>query len=364
MVAPAPTQRTSDRPAAIDARVARAVYGRITRRKSLVLAAFAVALIFMLALDVALGPATLSLWEVLSTIVAPGSSSAANQVIVWDIRLPMALMAVVIGASLSVAGAEMQTILNNPLASPFTLGISAAAGFGAALAIVVGVGVIPVAGNFLVATNAFVFALLASLFIYLVSRLKGVTTETMVLLGIALVFLFSSLLAFLQYIASEQALQQVVFWSLGSLAKATWAKIAIATGVLLLTIPLFMKRVWQLTALRLGDETANSLGINVEALRLNVLLAVSLLAATSVAFVGTIGFVGLVGPHVARMLVGEDQRYFLPVAALSGAILLSATSIVSKAIIPGVIMPIGIISSLIGVPFFLSLILVKRRQLW
>jgi iron complex transport system permease protein len=276
----------------------------------------------------------------------------------------MALMAVVVGAALAVAGAEMQTILNNPLASPFTLGISAAAGFGAALAIVLGVSVIPFAGVVLVSVNAFFFALLASLTIYFLSRLHGVTVQTVVLLGIALVFLFTSLLSLLQYIASEEALQQVVFWTLGSLVKATWPKIGIAVGVLAVAIPFFIRQAWALTALRLGDATAQSLGINIEKLRLQSLIFVSVLAAVAVAFVGTIGFVGLVGPHVARMLVGEDQRFFLPTAAVAGALLLSVTSIVSKSIIPGVLFPIGIITSLIGIPFFLSLILTKTRQLW
>jgi iron complex transport system permease protein len=186
----------------------------------------------------------------------------------------------------------------------------------------------------------------------------------MVLLGIAQVFLYSALLALLQYIANEQALQQVVFWTMGSLAKASWPKIGLATAVLALTLPLFVLHVWKLTALRLGDEKAKSLGVNVERLRLNVLIAVSLLAATAVSFVGAIGFVGLVGPHVARMLVGEDQRYFLPTSALAGALLLSITAIVSKSIVPGVLVPIGIITSLVGVPFFLGLILTKRRQSW
>ena len=216
------------------------------------------------------------------------------------------------------------------MASPFTLGISAAAGFGAALALVLGVSVLPFAGVFLVSVNAFFFAMLASLIIYFLSSLRGVTVETVILLGIALVFLFSSLLALLQYIASEQALQQVVFWTLGSLVKASWPKIGIAIGVLVVVTPLFVRQVWTLTALRLGDEKALSLGINVKALRLQVLISISVLAAVAVAFVGTIGFVGLVGPHVARMLVGEDQRFFLPMSAICGAILLSAASIVSK----------------------------------
>ncbi|MFQ5873479.1 MAG: FecCD family ABC transporter permease [Dehalococcoidia bacterium] len=342
----------------------RRTYKTITRRKYLILVSLAVALVLSLLLDISVGPARLSIWQVGSTIIMPDSSGVVTRVIIWDIRMPMALMAVIVGAALAIAGAEMQTILNNPLASPFTLGISAAAGFGAALAIVLGVSVIPFAGIFLVSVNAFFFAMLASLVIYFFSRLRGVTVQTIVLLGIALVFLFTSLLALLQYIASEEALQQVVFWTLGSLVKATWPKIGIATGVLLVTTPLFIRQVWMLTALRLGDAKAQSLGVNVEKLRLQVLISTSVLAAAAVAFVGTIGFVGLVGPHVARMLVGEDQRFFLPTSAVAGAFLLSVTSIVSKSIIPGTLFPIGIVTSLVGIPFFLSLILTQRRQLW
>ena len=277
----------------------------------------------------------------------------------------MALMAAVVGASLAIAGAEMQTILNNPLASPFTLGISAAASFGAAVALVLGVSLIPFAGGiFSVAGNAFIFAMLAALIIFAFSMIRGVTAETMVLLGIALVFLFQALLALLQYIASEQALQQVVFWSLGSLSKASWPKLGLTALIVVVTVPFFVRASWQLTALRLGDERARALGVDVQRLRLILLVGVSLLAATAVAFVGTIGFVGLVGPHVARMLVGEEQRYFLPASALAGAVLLAATSLVSRSILPGVIIPVGIITALIGVPFFLALILSRRRQLW
>ena len=140
--------------------------------------------------------------------------------------------------------------------------------------------------------------------------------------------------------------------------------LGIAAGVLAITIPFFVRQAWALTALRLGNATAQSLGIDTEKLRLRTLIAISVLAAVAVAFVGTIGFVGPVGPHVARMLTGEDQRFFLPTAAVAGAVLLSVTSIISKSIIPGVLFPIGIITSLVGIPFFLSLILTQTRQLW
>lgn len=339
-------------------------YRRMAKRRFVLLVFLACVLALTLAFDVAWGPARLSLPEVIEAIVSRDSVSDRTRVIVWDIRLPVALMAVLVGASLAVAGAEMQTILNNPLASPFTLGLSAAAAFGAALALVLQVSVLPVSSNLIVTANAFLFAMLASLLVYLFSKVRGVTTESMVLVGIALVFLFGSLLALLQYVASEQALQQVVFWTMGSLARSTWGKVGVVAALLAATTPYFMAQSWKLTALRLGEEKARSLGVNTERLRLSVLVAVSLLAAVAVAFVGTIGFVGLVGPHVARMLVGEDHRYFLPASAVAGALLLSATSIVSKSLIPGVLLPIGIITSLVGIPFFFSLIVTKRRQLW
>ena len=208
----------------------------------------------------------------------------------------------------------------------------------------------------MVPVNAFLMAMLAALFIHFASTMRGVTVETIVLLGIALVFTFNALLSLLQYLASEQALAAVVFWTMGSLTKATWPKLWITAAVLVVTLPLFARRAWALTALRLGDDKAASFGVNVRRLRLETMMMVSLLAAIPVAFVGTIGFIGLVGPHIARMLVGEDQRFFLPGLGVCGALLLSVTSVVSKSIIPGAILPIGIITALVGVPFFLSLI--------
>jgi iron complex transport system permease protein len=285
-------------------------------------------------------------------------------VVIWDIRMPVALMAVVVGAALSAAGAQMQTILNNPLASPFTLGISAAASFGASIALVFGIGILPWAIDYVVSLNALLMAMAAALFIHFMSQKRGVTVETIVLLGITLVFTFNALLALVQYLASEQALSAVVFWTMGSLTRATWPKLAITTIVVAVSLPLFMRRAWALTALRLGEDKAASFGVNVRWLRLETMMIISLLAAVPVAFVGTVGFIGLVGPHIARMLVGEDQRYFLPASVLSGAAILSLTSVVSKSIVPGTIFPIGIITALVGVPFLFSLIMSSRRRSW
>lgn len=339
-------------------------YRALAGRRLLLIAGFALALGLSFLVDIAWGPARYALGDVIATILSPGSVSEKIRVVVWDIRMPMALMAVITGACLSLAGAQMQTILANPLASPFTLGISAAASFGAALALVLGVSLVPLAGPFMVPLNAFAMALVATMIIHFVSQARGVTVQTVVLLGIALVFTFNALLAFLQYLATEQALQSVVFWTMGSLTKATWDKIWITLAVLVFCLPLFARRAWALTAIRLGEDKAASFGVDVRRIRLETMLVVALLAAVPVSFVGTIGFVGLVGPHIARMVVGEDQRFFLPASVLCGALLLSVTSVVSKSILPGVVFPIGIITALVGVPFFFSLILSNVRRSW
>ncbi|NSZ64750.1 iron ABC transporter permease [Agrobacterium tumefaciens] len=339
-------------------------YRALAARRIVILVGLFIALCFSMAADMALGPARYTISEVLATIADPAAAANQLRVVIWDIRMPIALMAVTVGASLSVAGAQMQTILSNPLASPFTLGISAAASFGAALALVGGVAIFPGAVQYMVPINAFIMAMIAALFIHFASTMRGVTVETIVLLGIALVFTFNAALSLLEYLASEQALAAVVFWTMGSLTKATWEKVYITGGILLVTVPMFMRNAWALTALRLGDDKAASMGINVRRLRLQTMLTVSLLAAIPVSFVGTIGFVGLVGPHIARMVVGEDQRFFLPGSVICGALLLSATSVISKILIPGAILPIGVITALVGVPFFFALIFGNRRRAW
>ncbi|WP_299555364.1 iron ABC transporter permease [uncultured Tateyamaria sp.] len=336
---------------------------RSAKRVTLVLGAAAI-LLATVTIDVITGPADLSFWRTLHVIIQPSIATVQEEVIIWDLRLPVALMAVVVGAMLGIAGAEMQTILNNPLADPFTLGLSSAASFGAALAIVLGWSVIPGVGGLFVTVNAFVVAMLTSLALFGFTRLRGVTPEAMILVGIAMLFTFNALLAFLQYGASELQLAQIIFWQLGSLARATWTKVGICLVILLIVLPYFLHRSWALTALRMGEEKAAALGVNVPLLRLGVLAGVSLLSAVAVSFVGAVAFVGLVGPHIARMIVGEDQRGFLPLSALAGALILSGTSIASKAITPGVVYPIGMITSLIGIPFFVSLILSQRKRHW
>lgn len=332
---------------------------RVSRRYGVIAAVFGLLCLSFL-LDITTGPGGYSLSTIAEVLVDPMSHGARLKVIVWDYRLPVAVTAVLVGALLAVAGAQMQTILNNPLAEPFTLGVSAAASFGASLAIVLGFSVIPAVGPLLVTVN--VFALCTCGFILLATRLKGVRSETMILFGIAIFFTFSALLALMQYMASEDQIARIVFWMMGSLSRASWEKIGLGTILLCFAIPFSLYRTWPMTALRMGEATAQSMGVDVGRLRVEMLICISLLAATAVSFVGTVGFVGLVGPHIARMLVGEDQRYFVPLSAMVGALVLSLTSLTSKTITPGIIYPIGIITSLIGVPIFISIILSSRRE--
>ncbi|MCC6205876.1 MAG: iron ABC transporter permease [Hyphomicrobiales bacterium] len=315
------------------------------------------------AADLVTGPSSLSPLDAISGLFAPDSLSGPMRVIIWDVRLPQALLAILVGAALSLAGTEMQTVLNNPLASPFTLGVSSAASLGAALAIVLGIGVPGLSMSWIVSVNAFVFAFGSVLLLQALSRLRGTGPETLVLIGIALVFTCNALVALIQFIASQEALQQLVFWSMGSLSRGNWDKLGVLALVLLVVTPLTLMASWQMTALRLGEHRAMSFGVNVGRLRFLSLLRVSLLAATSVAFVGTIGFIGLVGPHIARLLVGEDHRLLLPASMIAGALVLSLSSVASKLLVPGAVMPVGIVTALVGVPFFVVLIFMRRERI-
>lgn len=310
--------------------------------------------------DVIVGPASLTLRDVWLAVMQSPEVSKNADVIIWSIRLSTAVMALLVGASLGIAGAGMQTILDNPLSSPYTLGISAGAGFGASLVVVIGLSSLEFLGEFMVPFGAFVFAGLTSFFIYSINKIKNFSSETMILAGIGMMFLFQALQSLMQYMATPEALQNIVFWTMGSLTKANWLSISIVLVALLVMLPLMMRESWRLTALKLGDEKASGLGVNVEHLRVKIFLFISIITAVAVSFVGTIGFIGIVGPHIARMLVGEDQRYFLPLSAVCGMVILSLASIASKMLIPGAMFPIGIVTAIIGVPFFFSLVLTRK----
>lgn len=334
----------------------------IRRRRRLLTGLLLLATLASLVLDLQAGPAALDLGDVVAGLLDPDALELRQRIILWEVRLPDALIALAVGAALGLAGIETQTILDNPLASPFTLGVSSAAVLGASVAIVLTPSLAYLPEAAVLPVSALVFALGSGSFILLVVRFCGVGRETVVLFGISLVFLCNALTAALHFFADADAIQQIVFWTIGNLTRAGWLEVGIVAACFLTVLPFSLRHVWLLTLLRGGEAHARSLGIDVAALRTWVILRSCVLAAFAVCFVGTIGFVGLVGPHIARLLLGEDHRFLVPGSALCGALILSLASFLSKILLPGVIIPVGILTAVVGVPLLLALLFRQRGR--
>lgn len=298
---------------------------------------FAIFLLTLAIIDLMIGESKISLFSI-------SNLSKTDRVILFDIRLPEVLSSVTIGLSLGLGGAIMQTILNNPLADPFTLGVSSAAGFGASLLLLLGLSLS------YVAFGALIFSLLSMVFVYYISKKKNMDTEDMILAGIAVKFFFDSLISLLQYLAIDETLSSIVFWLFGNVSKTSYRQILIIAIVFLIVLLLSLKDSWKLMAMRFGEARARAMGVDTSSLKIRAFIRVSVLAAITVSFAGIIGFIGIVAPHFSRKLVGEDQRYYLILSSLIGGILLVLASMLTKVIKPGVIIPIGIISALIGLP--------------
>ncbi len=336
-------------------------YKIVTYRKKLVCICLLAMVTISFIVDISTGAAQLPISEVVKSLLNPDSVSSKTNIIVRIIRLPIAAMALLVGSCLAIAGMQMQTILNNSLASPYTLGISSAASFGTALSLIFGHSILPeIVQNFATPVFAFIFSLGSSMLIYTIAKFRK-DRATIILTGIAISFLFSSLNSILTYFAKDEVLRGISSWAQGNILGATWQKNTIVFGVAVIVIPFLIKDSWKLTALCMGDGTAKSLGVQVERLRTKVLILTAVITSVAVCFVGTIGFIGLVAPYIAKALVGEEQRFYIPASLFVGAFMLSISSILSKTIIPGGQIPLGIITSIIGIPFLLMLILKKGR---
>lgn len=290
---------------------------------------------------------------------------------IWRIRLPRIVAAVVAGAGLSVAGCVIQNNLRNPLASPSTLGISSAAAFGANLAIIVfGAGAIKVSGTetitisspYLVTICAFVSAMGAAAVILLLARLRGFSPEAMVLAGVALSSLFAAGTILIQYSAEDLQVAAVVFWTFGDLGRVAWQEVAIVSALTGVSLIYFTVRRWDYNALDHGEETAQSLGVNVERVRQQGMLIASLITAVVVSFVGIIGFIGLVGPQIMRRIIGGDHRYLVPASALMGSLLLLVSDTLARTMVSPAVLPVGAITSFFGAPLFLYLLVRGHRR--
>jgi iron complex transport system permease protein len=290
--------------------------------------------------------------------------TATQRAILLNLRLPRTLMAVIGGAGLSIAGVAMQGITRNPLVSPYTLGISPAAAFGASLAILFGLSALPGSGQYWMVLAAFLSAIACAGAVLAISATRGMTPTMLILGGVALTYLFGALTATVQFVATEQQLAAIIQWTFGSLNGSTWEEVAISGAIVGPIVPLLQSQGWALNAFAAGgDEVAASLGFPVTRTRVIVTTAAVLATASIVSFTGVIAFVGLVAPHIARMLIGSDHRTLLPFASIVGALLLLVADLVGRLAFAPIMIPVGIVVAYLGVPLFLHLLL-SRREEW
>ena len=317
-------------------------------------------LIGAILLDLSWAASPLSVHDVIDVLL--GNGTWANNLIVKDINAPRIVAAIFIGAGLAVSGTVMQAVFRNPMASPYILGLSSGASLGAALGILFTIPFIPSVIE--IPALAFIFCMLTMLLVYSLSKVGGnLNVETLLLAGIAVSSMLSAVVSFLTLISGDK-IEGIVFWSLGSLASINWDELCVVIPVVSTCITMIMFYTRSLNAMMIGDSHAMDLGINLRKTRLMVLTITTTLTAVSVAFVGSIGFVGLVIPHIFRLLLGPDNRLLVPISAFGGATFLLLCDFLSRSLasVYGVL-PIGIITALIGAPYFIYLVRRRRRDI-
>jgi iron complex transport system permease protein len=301
-----------------------------------------------------------TLKTLLDSLFNPGNAESAEAMVLLQIRLPRILLAALVGMILSLAGVMLQGILKNPLADPYILGISAGGGVGAALAITLGLE-FTLWGMSGIPIFAFIFSVAAVLVVYRLSNVGGrTTTETLILSGVAVSAFCAAALSLLIIISGE--LQSIYFWLLGSLAAAHWGQVTTLLPYAMLGILVAYYFSKDLNALLLGDESAQTLGVSVERTRIFLIVVASLITAAAVSVAGLIGFVGLIVPHIIRIFIGPQHRFLVPLSALSGMILMIIADIFARVLMSPMEIPIGVIMSILGAPFFLYLVRHRHRR--
>ncbi|MCX5401454.1 iron ABC transporter permease [Streptomyces sp. NBC_00102] len=323
----------------------------------------AVLLLASVAVAVTIGPARISVADVWSVVAAHlglggTESSPIRDGIVWDLRMPRTLLAAVCGAGLAVCGTVMQSLLRNPLADPFVLGVSSGASTGAVVVVVLGVG----GGAVSLSAGAFVGALASFALVLLLSHTLGGTTDRVVLSGVAVMQLFSALTSFVVMTAADaEQTRGVLFWLLGSLSGVGWTDVRLCTAVVVVTLAVCLGHARTLDAFAFGQDAAATLGVHVARTRTVLLCTTALLTAALVSSAGAIGFVGLVLPHAARALAGAGHRRLLPVTALAGAVFLVWVDTLARTVLDPQEVPVGVVTALIGVPAFVLVLHRTRR---
>ncbi len=343
-----------------------------TRRKNLLVIVFMILAVAVLAVACLFaGSSNMTLAEGIRALWAIGTP--AHNRIIWNIRIPRILAALIAGAGLSVAGLIMQTTLNNAMASPSTLGVSNAAVFGANLSIIAFAGgFLSTGGNvsnydvsanpFATSLMAFFFAALSVLLILGLCTVRSFSPNVVVLSGIAIGSVWTAATTVLQFYATDVGLSAAVVWSFGDLGRATYRTDWIMLAAVVVGIVFFMLMSWKYNALLSGEATAKTMGIHVERLRFISLLLASVITAVCVSFLGVIGFVGIICPHVTKKLLGQDHRVTIPVSCLSGSLLLLLADTASRCLGSGSALPVGAITSLLGAPFFIAIIFSRKEN--
>ena len=327
-------------------------------RNKIALIVLLVILLFIAAAELASGASNIDIPTAIAALF--GSGQPSDVAAVQSIRLPRVACGIVAGAGLALAGAALQSVLENPLASSSTVGISQGAAFGATVAILV---VVPALGGTAAAINmgttaifAFVGAMVSSLVVLAFSKLGQMRAESIILVGVALSALWSGASTILQYFASDVELTRVIFWQFGDLGRATWSQLGFMTVVNVACAVYFFANRWNYNALQNGGHVAGGLGVDVQKTRVLGVAVASLMAASIVSFVGLINFIGLIAPHIARRIVGNDYRYLLPASLVLGSVIMLGSDLLARMVISPIILPIGAITSFLGAPLFLVLL--------
>ena len=297
-----------------------------------------------------------TIWEHLTGNIRPGN----DDYVIWDMKLPRTITAILAGAGLAAAGVVMQSILRNPLADPYTTGISSGASFGATLAL--GLGITFGSAGYAVITNAFLFALIPMGVIVTVSKMRGATPSTMIMAGIAIMYIFNALTTMIKLFVDPDKLAAIFEWSVGTLEGTNWNNVGIMFVVVAVGVVALQLLAKKLNVISAGDDSARAIGVDAEKLRLVSLMIVSLLAAGVVSFTGLIGFVGLVCPHIARLIIGSDTRYLMPASMAFGAALLLFADGIGRYVISPSTIQVGVITAIIGAPLFLYLIVRSKKE--
>lgn len=342
----------------------------VAKAKKIAIILILLALVFLFfVVSVFVGSGTLSFKEVFLAIFNKGSETA--RLIVRRIRFPRVIAALIAGGGLAVSGLVMQTVLKNPLASPTTLGVSNAAVFGANFAIiVVGAGAfhsthgswLSISNPYLVSTFSFLSAIIAAGSILLLARLKNLNASAIVLAGVAVSAIFQAGTTLIQYFASDTQVASAVYWTFGDLGRASYKTDLIMFIVVAVSTLFFFSKRWDFSAMSGGLAYAKTLGVNTRFMTIMSLLLASLITSVTVSFLGIIGFVGLTAPQFMKRIVGDDYRFLLPSSFLAGALLLLISDILGRLPIFGTSVPVGVITSLIGGPVFLAILLRRKKN--